>query len=121
MSAGMELILDAEATLALSDRQAVENWVRAAADLAGMRIIGAQSHVLPNGHDNGPGVTAVAVIAESHVAVHTFPELGVISMSFYSCRPFDHTAIQESFRLQFGVTRVLLCTVIERALGYVRA
>mgnify|MGYP001582782017 CR=1 FL=1 len=121
MSAGMELILDAQAVLGLNDRQRVEDWIREACRLADMHIIGMQSHVLPNGHDNGPGITAVAVIAESHVAVHTFPEKGAVSMNLYSCRPFDSHLVLESFERWFGVSRVLYCTTLTRSLECLHA
>lgn len=35
------------------------------------------------------GVTGVVIIAESHLAIHTFPEKGFISVDIFSCKPFD--------------------------------
>lgn len=111
---GLELMLDADATCSLNDRQAVEEWVRKAAHLAGMHIIGFQSHVLPNGYDSGPGVTVVAVIAESHIAVHTWPEEGIVRASLFSCQPFDVDAQTALFAAAFGVTRFRTAQTSER-------
>lgn len=41
-----------------------------------------QWHVFP-----GPGgITGLAMLSESHLAIHTFPEHGVATLSIYSCR-----------------------------------
>lgn len=49
-----------------------------------LTVIGAPHvHVFP-----GPGgVTALYLLAESHLAVHTFPESGVATLNLYCCRP----------------------------------
>jgi S-adenosylmethionine decarboxylase len=33
------------------------------------------------------GVTALYLLAESHLALHTFPETGVATLNLYCCRP----------------------------------
>ena len=35
------------------------------------------------------GVSGVVVLAESHISIHTWPELGYAAMDFYTCG--DHT------------------------------
>ncbi len=35
------------------------------------------------------GVTGVVIIAESHIAIHTFPEKRFISVDIFSCKEFD--------------------------------
>jgi S-adenosylmethionine decarboxylase len=49
-----------------------------------LTVIGAPHvHVFP-----GPGgVTALYLLAESHLACHTFPESGVATFNLYCCRP----------------------------------
>jgi S-adenosylmethionine decarboxylase len=34
-----------------------------------------------------PGITAMAMLAESHLTVHTFPESGVATINLYCCSP----------------------------------
>jgi S-adenosylmethionine decarboxylase len=34
-----------------------------------------------------PGITAMALLAESHLTVHTFPESGVATINLYCCSP----------------------------------
>lgn len=40
-------------------------------------------HVFPG----EAGVTGLVLLSESHVAVHTFPELGLATFNLYCCRP----------------------------------
>lgn len=35
------------------------------------------------------GLSGFVMIYESHISVHTWPELGFVSMDVYSCRDFD--------------------------------
>lgn len=34
-----------------------------------------------------PGITAMRLLAESHLALHTFPESGVCTLNLYCCSP----------------------------------
>lgn len=44
-----------------------------------------------------PGVTGVVLLAESHLAVHTWPELGVVTLDVYVCNlGADHSAQAEA-------------------------
>ena len=43
------------------------------------------------------GVTGVVLLAESHLAVHTWPELGAVTLDVYVCNvSADHSARAES-------------------------
>src|SRR5215469_8297327 len=50
------------------------------------------------------GVSGLVVIAESHIAIHTFPELDYFTMDIFSCKNFDHEKaiayIKEAFEVQ---------------------
>ena len=50
------------------------------------------------------GVSGLVVIAESHIAIHTFPELDYFTMDIFSCKNFDHEKaiayIKEAFDVQ---------------------
>ena len=114
MPGGLHLLIDARASLHLSDREAVVEWMREAARLMGVTILGVQSHLLPTPLDSGPGVSAVQVIAESHLAIHTWPEQGIITADTYSCIPFNAQAVSDSFAAWFGVTEFLVWQTAER-------
>lgn len=64
----------------LDDPREVEAWVRGAAAAAGTTLL--QVHL----HRFAPqGVSGVAILAESHLAVHTWPEHGFASVELYVC------------------------------------
>ncbi len=42
------------------------------------------------------GLSGIVIIAESHLAFHTFPEKGFLTVDIFSCKEFDvSTAVQE--------------------------
>lgn len=48
-------------------------------------------------HEFNPyGVSGVVVIAESHVAIHTWPEHGCVSVDIFSCSPKLSSAVVEA-------------------------
>lgn len=60
---------------------------------AGLQAVGAVFHqfsVDPTGQPGG--VTGVVLLAESHLALHTWPELGAVTLDVYVCnRSGDHS------------------------------
>ena len=53
------------------------------------------------------GVTGVVVIAESHVAIHTWPEHGYAAVDIFSCgSKLDHAALRASLQDALGAVRV---------------
>lgn len=59
---------------------AVEKILTEAADAAGATVVNAAFH-----HFSPHGVTGVLVIAESHVAAHTWPEYGYAAIDCFTC------------------------------------
>lgn len=58
----------------------IVNLMRRAAEDAGAQILGVQSHkFLPQ------GVTAVLLLAESHMSIHTWPEYGFAAIDVFTC------------------------------------
>jgi S-adenosylmethionine decarboxylase len=50
-------------------------------DAAGLAPVGELFHSF----GTGQGVTGVVLLAESHIAVHTWPELGAVTIDVYVC------------------------------------
>lgn len=80
---GIHLIadLDGGAHAALSDPALIERVLRAAAEAAKVHVIGVKLHHF------GPeqGVTGVALLAESHISIHSWPEEGVAAIDIFVC------------------------------------
>ena len=57
------------------------------------------------------GVSGFVLIAESHLAIHTFPERGIVWADLFSCKGFDAEeavrSVSEAFELQATRTHVL--------------
>jgi S-adenosylmethionine decarboxylase proenzyme len=73
----------------LTDVAALREAGVAAARAAGLTVVGEVFHAFP-----APGgVTGVVLLAESHLALHTWPELAAVTLDVYVCnRSGDHSA-----------------------------
>jgi S-adenosylmethionine decarboxylase len=66
---------------ALTDPERLRALCRAAVDASGLQPVGELFHAF-----GAPGgVTGVVLLAESHVAVHTWPELGRVTLDVFVC------------------------------------
>ncbi|WP_018153691.1 adenosylmethionine decarboxylase [Methanothermococcus thermolithotrophicus] len=65
---------------ALDDREGIEKMLKDAVEACGATLICVKTHKFcPQ------GVTGVAVLAESHISIHTWPELGYAAMDVFTC------------------------------------
>jgi len=100
---GLHLTADlrgcAAETPAMTDPQALRSACLAAVQAAGLQAVGELFHrFTPRpGTTHAPGVTGVVLLAESHLAVHTWPELGAVTLDVYVCNlGADHAAQAEA-------------------------
>lgn len=52
------------------------------------------------------GVTGLCLLAESHLACHTFPEFGSICLNVFCCRPRPEWAFEAYLRAKLGASAV---------------
>jgi S-adenosylmethionine decarboxylase len=53
---------------------------------AGLTAVGELFHAFPPPAEQGAGgITGMVLLAESHLAVHTWPELGAVTLDVYVC------------------------------------
>ena len=71
----------------LADPQQVESIIREAANRAGATIIESWSH-----HFHPLGVSAVLIISESHITIHSWPEHGYAAVDIFSCGDINSQA-----------------------------
>ena len=64
----------------LDDAAGIRETVRAAADAANATLIDLRLKRF-----EGAGVTAIALLAESHLSVHTWPEHGYAAVDIFTC------------------------------------
>ena len=111
---GTEWVVDAEGCRAdaLADVSALRAvFARVVAELD-LRVVGeAQWRKFP-----GPGgVTGLALLTESHLACHTYPEFAVATFNLYCCRARPRWPWEERLREMLGAARVTVRVVERRA------
>jgi len=79
----MHLIADLHgiASAKLTDVAAIEALLRQAALAAGATIVYSHFHAF----GPGQGVTGVVLLAESHISIHTWPEIGFAALDIFMC------------------------------------
>ena len=70
-------LLTQEATLA--------QLCRSRTDAAGLTVVAEKWHTFPSWQGEPGGVTGMLLLAESHLAVHTWPERGAVTLDVYVC------------------------------------
>ena len=79
--AGNHLIVDLWEAVGLDDKARIETAMRDAVDAAGATLL----HIHLHTFTAGGGVSGVAVLAESHISVHTWPERGYAAFDVFMC------------------------------------
>jgi S-adenosylmethionine decarboxylase proenzyme len=69
----------------LLNAAALESFCVAACQRHGLTVVGRLFHAFRNATGDAAGVTGTVVLAESHLAVHTWPELGSVTLDIYVC------------------------------------
>lgn len=75
----------------LDDQRFVQRTLRLAAEHAGATWLGQASHRF-----KPQGVTAMGLLAESHITVHTWPERGYAAADCFTCG--DHAIAEDACR-----------------------
>ncbi len=80
---GTHLIADLHGCAHLDDPAHIERALRATIQAAGAKLLGLHLHHF------GPqqGVTGVALLAESHISIHSWPETGYAAVDIFLCGP----------------------------------
>ncbi|MDX8384031.1 MAG: adenosylmethionine decarboxylase [Ghiorsea sp.] len=82
---GTHLLLDFFAATNLNDVASIERALQAAADACHATVLEIKLHSF----GEGSGVTGVALLAESHISIHTWPETGFVALDVFVCGDCD--------------------------------
>jgi S-adenosylmethionine decarboxylase len=111
--AGSHLIIDLWGARRLDDMETVERALRKAADAAGATLLHLHLHrFTPNG-----GISGVAVLAESHISVHTWPERSYAALDVFMCGSAEPSRAIPVLRRAFEPERVGLSELLRGKLA----
>lgn len=79
--AGRHLLIECFGAHANLDADALETLLKDSATAGGATVLSCHLH----GFGKGGGVTGVALLAESHITVHTWPERGYAAFDVFMC------------------------------------
>ena len=99
--AGVHLIIDLHGAEGLDDIDLVEATLRHCVDAAQATLLHIHLH-----HFQPNGVSGVAVLAESHISIHTWPDAGYAALDVFMCGKADPDACIPVLREAFKAKRV---------------
>lgn len=106
--AGAHLIIDLYDARKLDDIEHIENALRRCVDAAGATLLHIHLHHFePNG-----GVSGVAVLAESHISIHSWPENGYAALDVFMCGDAKPEACVPVLRKAFKPKRIAVSEVL---------
>lgn len=99
--AGIHLLIDLYGASHLSDVAYIEKTMRTCIDASRATLLHIHLH-----HFKPDGVSGVAVLAESHISVHTWPESRYAAFDVFMCGDTDPEACIDIMREAFEAERV---------------
>ena len=104
--AGTHLIIDLVGAERLDDLDHIEQTLRRCVDAAAATLLHIHLHrFTPNG-----GISGVAVLAESHISIHSWPEHGYAALDVFMCGDADPNATIDVMKEAFSPGRVVVKT-----------
>ena len=102
--AGTHLIIDLIGAAGLDDIHLIEETMRKCVDVAGASLLHLHlHHFTPNA-----GVSGVAVLAESHISIHTWPERNYAALDVFMCGDARPELCVEVLREAFGPANIVV-------------
>jgi S-adenosylmethionine decarboxylase len=105
--AGVHLIVDLHGADGLDDIDLIETTLRRCVDAAGATLLHIHLH-----HFSPNGVSGVAVLAESHISIHTWPDAGYAALDIFMCGQAVPDACIPVLREAFKADRVEVSEIL---------
>jgi S-adenosylmethionine decarboxylase len=102
--AGSHLIIDLWEAEGLGDRDRIETALIDAVKEAGATLL----HIHLHTFSDGGGISGVAVLAESHISVHTWPEKGYAAFDVFMCGDAEPRKALSVFKSAFNPGRIVI-------------
>ena len=102
--AGTHLIIDLFGATRLDDLKHIKETLKRCVEVAGATLLHIHlHHFTPNG-----GVSGVAVLAESHISIHSWPEAGYAALDVFMCGHADPHATVDVLKTAFKPTKTVV-------------
>jgi S-adenosylmethionine decarboxylase len=105
--AGVHLIIDLHGAEGLDDIDLIEATLRRCVDAAQATLLHIHLH-----HFQPNGVSGVAVLAESHISIHTWPDAGYAALDVFMCGKASPDACIPVLREAFKAKQVEVSEVL---------
>ena len=105
--AGVHLIVDLHGAEGLDDIDLIEATLRRCVDAAQATLLHIHVH-----HFQPNGVSGVAVLAESHISIHTWPDIGYAALDVFMCGKAIPDACIPVLRKAFKAKRVEVSEIL---------
>ena len=99
--AGVHLIIDLHEARGLNDIDLIDRTLRRCVEAAGATLLHLHLH-----HFQPNGVSGVAVLAESHISIHTWPDADYAALDVFMCGSADPDRCIPVLREAFSAKRV---------------
>lgn len=100
--AGAHLIVDVYGGSRLDELEHIEDTLRRCVEVAGATLL----HIHLHHFDENMGVSGVAVLAESHISIHSWPEHEYAALDIFMCGETQPEACVEVLRDAFRPNRI---------------
>ena len=101
--AGVHLIIDLHGAKRLNDIEHIEATLRRCVEAASATLLHIHLH-----HFQPSGVSGVAVLAESHISIHTWPERNFAALDVFMCGACDPYKVVPFLQAAFGPASIEL-------------
>ena len=98
---GIHLLIDLWGCSHLQDMHLIEHTMRKAAETCGATVLDIKLHSF----GEAAGITGVAILAESHISIHTWPETGYAAIDVFMCGNCDPQKAVPVFEATFTPAR----------------
>jgi len=98
---GSHLLLDFWGAKNIQNKEVIEKAMREAAKACNAKVLGVTLHEF----GEGAGITGVAVLAESHISIHTWPEISYVALDVFMCGKCDPQNAIPVFEKYFEPTK----------------
>jgi len=106
MQGGIEWLVDARQCAAerLRDREGIVELLDQIVGDMGLHVVTSAVHVF----GGAGGITAMYLLSESHLTIHTFPETGTATLNAYCCTPRPPARWQALLGERLGAREVIV-------------